>query len=505
MDPQEVPEGAKKWEELNTSLEGGDEFTPFWYFGEFKKGKREEMYVLHPQVTLRYDPAFFPYGMLIHGAAPKPRFFNAEGTTLLKKLQTPQPLDALCNAPQDREKVKAFLDTLVEGGYLLRGFYSRIAFAVREREPPGAAESSFPVPYPSVPHHTMIYLTYACNLACKHCGVRRDTSVASLSGRQWSSVLDTLERAGVYRVTLNGGEPLIHPDILEILKRISNSRLYCRLFTNGVFLGGRILDQLCRGNNFFLSVSLDGSRPETHDDFRGKRGTFEKVMNAFELLQKAPRNIPRIAATVIHRKNVDELGDILEIALQYDLWGVGFIAMNYVGETRRTGYYLSVQEHPEILENLRDISKKYEDRLSISIQGRGPTLKIPERNLPNFFENEFVCNSGILEWCLDPSGNVFPCEIVVTFPEAQQRAYTYGNITEQPLSDLWNSRKFHLFRGEYSSDNLAACKGCSFYEKCMTKKCRLYALSTLGDYNGPAYECQFSQYNLGITYFDGNK
>ncbi len=506
MDPREVKEAAGEWIELNNSLEGGDEFTPFWYFGRNVRRTYEEMYILHPQVTLRYDPAFFPYGILVHGVGTYPRFFNEDATRILAKIMNiPKSVDNLCDDAESTPHVKAFLDELVDKGYVVRGIFNRIGYAISDREPlkTEPATQHFPVPYPVVPHRTMLYLTYQCNVDCKHCGVRKDTSL-HLTGEQWIAVLDKLEKAGVYEITLNGGEPLLHPDIHAILKRISNTRLHCRLFTNGTLLD-TVMDQLYCANNFFLSVSLDGATASVHDDFRGKKGTFSKVIDAFEMLQKAPHDIPRIAACVIHKKNVDQLEDVIELALQYNLWGVGFISMNYFGKARTSGYYLSVQEHPEILENLREISKKYEEKLYISIQGRGPTLKIPERNMPDFYGNKFVCNSGILEWCLDPAGNVFPCEIVVTFTEEQQKQFTYGNMVKQSLSDIWNSKKFALFRGEYSPDDLTACTDCSFYEKCMSKKCRLYALSTTGDFHGPSYECQFSQCDLGIDYFTNKK
>ena len=504
MQPKEIPEAADQWRELETSLEGGAEFAPFWYFGTTKRTQPpdKDFYVLNPKTVLRYEPDIFEYASLFCGQSRSKKFFNEDGYKILKTIQhrslTIKEIvrELGMNSHETSETIETFLEPLVEESLVLKGKYTIYPHPLPELELSTSPE--FSAPYPRAPFYTMIYLTYNCNVKCKHCGLSKDLTMQNLSGSQWVKIFDLLERAGITVVTINGGEPLSHPDSNVILQRLADSPFWVRFFTNGTLLTDEKIEYISRGRNFYLSISLDGSTAQTHDDFRGKKGTFKKVLESFERLNKASSDIMRLAACVIHKNNLDQFEDLLELAVQYNLWGVQFISMNYVGNAQTEGYYVSVQEHPEILENVKELAKKFQDKLFITVQGRGPTLKDIDRPFPKYFGNTFVCNAGVIDWMIDPVGNVFPCEVIVTMKKEMRDKFYLGNITTDTFSDLWNNPKYNVFRGGYKESDLSVCTKCSFYEKCGQKKCRLYSLVTTGDFHGPAYECHFAQEELGI-------
>jgi len=502
--PEERPDAAASWRNLTNSLEGGSEFGAFWRFGRDQPPQPDgPFYLLNSRTVLRYEPSIFEYASLMCSLTRSKKYFNEDGYKVLRTIKgrscAAREIAGELGDESDSsiDAIEAFLDPLVEEGLVLKAKYS-----ISPRPPPSqetdSPSSEFPIPYPSAPYFTMIYLTYNCNLKCKHCGLSCDLTMNNLSGSQWVKIFDLLERGGISTVTLNGGEPLLHPDIDIILKRLARSPFWVRVFTNGTVLTDEKVEHISRGRNFYVSISLDGANAATHDDFRGKPGTFEKIIESFERLNRAPSDIVCKAACVIHKKNLDQFEDLIELALQYNLQGVHFVSMNYLGKAQTEGYYISVQKHPEILTSIMDTAKKYEDKLPITIQGRGPTLKDFDRPAPEYFNHTFTCNAGVLDWMIDPVGDVFPCETIVALKKEQRDQFYLGNISSESMSKIWNSPNYHVFRGGYDESNLTMCTQCSFYELCGDKVCRLYALATTGNFDGPAYECRFSQKDLGI-------
>ena len=70
---------------------------------------------------------------------------------------------------------------------------------------------------------------------------------------------------GLNGIKLTGGEPLIHPDINEILNYLSNEDLRLTIETNGVTCTPEIVEKIVKCKNPFVSVSLDGADEKTHE------------------------------------------------------------------------------------------------------------------------------------------------------------------------------------------------------------------------------------------------
>lgn len=500
MNEQDTLKASNLWREMNVSLEGGNEFAPFWVYGEAQRSSKEATYVLHPQCTIRWEPHWFPYGIVYSALGNRQGFCSEEEVKIgLAIKQRPLTIAQIAEelnmqSPEEIAVIEKFVNALVRNSLALTGNRRELSFLSNHDSDPVdnfADLAAFKAPFPSAPLNTAVYLTYDCNVNCIHCGVNRQTHQKSLSGDEWIKVFEKLRKAGVYSLVLNGGEPLAHPDANQILRYLAKSPFYVRLYTNGALIDDEKIDILTKASNFFLSISMDGATAEVHDDFRRKKGTFDRVMRAVEGLRKGNPDLPCLFACVIHKNNMNNLEDVMKLAIEKNMTGLMFISFNYTEYLAKSDYYVSVQQHPEILANLRQTAEKYQDRLLITVQGRGPKLKPVERAIPEYFGHKFVCNSGIIDWTINPVGDVYPCETVLTLSEDKQKQFYIGNIVTQKISDIWNSKGFALFRGEYTEQNLKECPECSHYDKCGAKKCRLYALTSNGDYDGPAFECQF--------------
>ncbi len=122
-------------------------------------------------------------------------------------------------------------------------------------------------------------ITERCNLHCAHCFVSAgreglDLALEDLRER----VLPRLRAARVSRVTLTGGEPFAHPDVVDIVRVARGLRMGVTLCTNGTLVSEEAMDTLAALGRVSVNVSLDGFSARGHGKFRGAPASFERTV-----------------------------------------------------------------------------------------------------------------------------------------------------------------------------------------------------------------------------------
>ncbi len=156
-----------------------------------------------------------------------------------------------------------------------------------------------------------LYLTHRCNLRCLYCNFPFQ-EISELSTGQWLRVIDQLADLGVRRVTFLGGEPLLRPDLPDLLRHARRRGLACVLSTNGILVPEviRLLQPLQT-----LVISLDAAGP-ANDEVRGK-GVFAAVEQAVISAREA--EIPVKINAVLSAKTASELDGLLRFVTDHDL------------------------------------------------------------------------------------------------------------------------------------------------------------------------------------------
>ena len=139
--------------------------------------------------------------------------------------------------------------------------------------------------------HLWIQITGTlCNLTCQHCFIScspTNRNFELISRERVLAILEESQTYGVKEYYFTGGEPFIHPDLVEILTRTLEIGP-ATVLTNATLFKGEALAELARAEaesiySLEFRVSLDGHSPETNDPIRGQ-GTFERAMAGVELL-----------------------------------------------------------------------------------------------------------------------------------------------------------------------------------------------------------------------------
>jgi hopanoid biosynthesis associated radical SAM protein HpnH len=135
-------------------------------------------------------------------------------------------------------------------------------------------------------YHLVLMLEplYRCNLECIGCGkIQKPNEIL----KKYLSVEDCLsaaEECGAPIVSVAGGEPLIHPDIVDIVKGLVDQGRYVYLCTNALLLD-RYIDQMPKTPRLTFSIHLDGMK-EHHDHICAEEGVYDKAIDAIKLAKQ---------------------------------------------------------------------------------------------------------------------------------------------------------------------------------------------------------------------------
>lgn len=278
-------------------------------------------------------------------------------------------------------------------------------------------------------------LTYRCPLKCPYCSnpleLRRYR--AELDTATWLRVLEEAAELGVVQVHFSGGEPLLRRDLPEIVQHARELDLYTHLSTGATSADEVVLDRLRTSGLDALQISLLDSRPDTNDWLAGLP-SFEKKRRAVEIARRL--EFPVTLNVVLHRHNLDRLGDIIELACQ---WGVNRLELahvQYIGWAFRNRAALlptrAQVEHAAVV---------VEDAL-LRLQGRPEIVHV----LPDYFQaypKACLHGWGRVFLTVAPDGAIQPCQ------SAREIAgLEFPNVKETSLTEAWyRAPVFERFRG----------------------------------------------------------
>ncbi len=280
------------------------------------------------------------------------------------------------------------------------------------------------------------YLTPECNLACRHCWISPKYQNAGIASEYlpldlFTSIVEQAAPLGLRNVKLTGGEPLIHPQIDEILEYLRESEYGLTVETNGTLITEEKAALIASCKRPFVSVSLDGVDKETHEWVRGVPGSFDASCRAVEFLADAGLK-PQVIMSVM-RHNADQVEPMIRLA---ESLGAGSVKYNIVQPTER-GETMHAEGNTLSIRELIDMGRRVEDTLAKTTDLR-LVFSLPHafHPLSRMFGNESRggcgrCNiRGIIGVLGD--GSYALCGIGETISEM-----VFGNARTDRLEDVW--------------------------------------------------------------------
>lgn len=257
--------------------------------------------------------------------------------------------------------------------------------------------------------------TYACNFNCSHCYSRAPSYPRELTRDQYLQVVDQMRAVSVFKVGLGGGEPLIRRDCIEMLGRMADAHMDTNITTNGWLVDPRRAQALLSARLSTLYVSLDSTKPDVHDLFRRRPGSYERVLRAIRSAVGAGLRVK--LSTVITQVNLEELADFVALANRENMGGVEFKRFRPAGNglLTRDEYELQESQEQALRQEFDEIRTASDLQLDL-IYGAEPE------------GGDSGCPCGTKSICIRPNGDVSPCAYSET---------VIGNLMQQSLGDLW--------------------------------------------------------------------
>jgi 12,18-didecarboxysiroheme deacetylase len=349
-------------------------------------------------------------------------------------------------------------------------------------------------------------VTKACNLRCIHCYASADNKSAEneLKTEEGFRLLEDLAQFGCPVVLFSGGEPLVRPDIFDLIAYAVRLGLRAVLSTNGTLIDHALAKELKKFGLSYVGISLDGIG-EVHDRFRVSKGCFEKVVQAIENCQRESLKVG--LRFTINKFNAEEIPKVFDFVEEMKIPRICFYHLVYAGRgTKLMEYDLSHEETRKWVDYIIDRTKKLHDKghrlevLTVDNHADGPYLYLRMKREGNPRAEEVYQlllmnggnNSGVGIGCVSWDGEVHADQF--------WRHYSFGNVRKRPFSEIWMDTSDPLMAKlkEKKKHVKGRCAKCRFLEVC-GGNFRVRAEAATGDTWAPDPACYLTDEEIGIA------
>lgn len=310
-------------------------------------------------------------------------------------------------------------------------------------------------------------LTRNCNLNCVHCraAASKGPHEGELTLSECKRVLDQISAFSSPTIILTGGEPLLRPDIFDIIEYGTSKGLRLVMAINGTLLTGEKARRMREGGIKRVSLSLDGKNAESHDSFRGARGSFDSVLRASGILKSI--DLPFQINTTVTRLNVEDLQDIYDLVKTIGAVAWHTFLLVPVGRGKGLkGEELTTKAYEEVLDWLYDVEKRNEVEIKVTCAPHYYRIVKERGGTPR----GAGCLAGKSFMFISHKGTAQPCGYL---------EIASGDVLHQGVQKVWDeSPVFNQLRD--LSSYKGRCGGCKYLRIC--SGCRARAYEMRGDF-----------------------
>jgi len=309
--------------------------------------------------------------------------------------------------------------------------------------------------------------TNACNMYCEHC--YRDAGAAAeeeLNTQEGKALIDEIVKAGFKIMIFSGGEPLLRPDIFELVDYATAKGLRPVFGTNGSLITPQTAEKLKVAGALGMGISLDSINPAKHDRFRATPGAWESAVTGMRNCRAA--GLPFQIHTTVMDWNYDEVETLTDFAVSEGAVAHHIFFMVPTGravniETES----LKAEQYESLLQRI--MKKQQEVKIELKPTCAPQFMRIASQmGLKLRFQRGCLAGTG---YCIiSPRGDVQPCAYL-NIP--------LGNVRETPFSEIWQHNE--VLKKLRTLDYSGGCGTCEYKKVCGGCRARAYFYHD-GDY-----------------------
>lgn len=321
----------------------------------------------------------------------------------------------------------------------------------------------------SKPTRIIFCVTLRCNIRCQQCAIWRMPSKEELTSDEWKKVIYDLRKwIGPYRVQLAGGETFVRKDITEIINFATKNDVLTGVVSNGTMITRELARKIVDSGLGYIHISVDGINAGTHDHIRGIPGIHAKTTAALDYLVEESNGsgMSICMATVINRKNMHELVDLVKLV---DRKGLDGIIFNPLGPT--------IDSDPEWYKktdlwfnDLNEINRILDELIKLK-KGGAKILNPPEQfeEMKTYFEKPYLlmrdkCMVGITNLSITCDGYIHTCF----------KMPPLGNVREVTPQEAWDSETARELRRKIKNCDIHCSPGNFVYRRSLMSEIMRY-------------------------------
>lgn len=319
---------------------------------------------------------------------------------------------------------------------------------------------------PNPPLWLLAELTYRCPLQCPYCS--NPTEMAAyeneLDTDTWCRVMAEARQMGAAQLGFSGGEPLLRQDLETLIAEGRRLGYYTNLITSSLGMNEERVAAFREAGLDHIQISFQAGSEELNNILAGSGKAFAQKMAMAREVKR--QGYPMVLNFVLHRHNIDQLEQMLELSLE--------LQADYV-ELANTQYYGWALQNREQLLPSREQLQQAELLVQRFRKKAGEKVKIIFV-VPDYYETRpKACMNG---WgsvflTITPDGMALPCH------SARELPIQFPNVKDQTVASIWNdSQGFNFYRGDEWMKE--PCRQCPEKEKDYGG-CRCQAYLLTGD------------------------
>lgn len=308
-------------------------------------------------------------------------------------------------------------------------------------------------------------ITRKCNLKCSHCYINATTKEITneLTTSEGKNLIDQISEVSRPLLILSGGEPLLRDDVFELIKYGVSKGLKMGVGSNGSLIDRKIAKKLKKAGATTISISLDSSKPELHDEFRGVVGSWAKAVNAIKVLRE--NNLLVQVNTTVTKQNYDDIDAIMSLA---ENLGVENFHLFFLVPTGRGVKMTDISplEYEEMLKTT--FAKTSKHNLNVKPSCAPQFMRIASNEGLDMRQWIRGCIAGLYYCRVYPDGEITPCPYL---------PIKLGNIREKSFKEIWftsgffnDLRNVKFLKGK--------CGACEYNSLCGGCRARAYGLTS---------------------------
>lgn len=313
---------------------------------------------------------------------------------------------------------------------------------------------------PFKPLYVKMKVFYGCNLKCEMCNHWRATREIPVSMARFEAIIRELGELGTKKIHISGGEPMLRPQIPDLVEFASSLGIKVTMTTNGTLVDKAKAKRLVEGGLRGVNISIDSPLRKMHEKIRGVEGSFKATTKAVAIFQryKHKGKLSIRINTVVSRTNYLSLETLPDLAYELGADGINLIPVD-----DHCGEILSMRKKdialfneaiaPKIAERAMTLGLIVSDEEAFPFGRTEAEVRLGRAGRYAFgYYDKNPCYAPWTHSLIDFNGNVYVCCMT------RERIPPIGNIKNQSFHEIWESAAYQRIRLKMHPPALSACR-----------------------------------------------